>query len=232
MSNKIPCGGFKLDNNFLGMNENDELSLTGGSEGEGKPYQQLVTDGTGNTKWEDRLAYETVEFVEAIAEQSVEFDYFEEENSGEMLNFIDISSYTNLITDDTKVKVVFDGVEYFGKLTLYMDTEIGEDYFFGNGYLVDPGLPDTGESFCVNISVEGTEHARVRVYCNVPGNTHTFGLNIGKSDVHTISQKYIPAVTKLTMLSSTHNSTKKFEITVNDYGTISANEISTGDVPQ
>ncbi len=27
---KVPCGGFKLDENFLGMNENDELSLTGG----------------------------------------------------------------------------------------------------------------------------------------------------------------------------------------------------------
>ena len=53
---KVPCGGFKLDNNFLGMNENDELSLTGGSKG--KAYQYLVTDGEGNTKWEDRLAYE------------------------------------------------------------------------------------------------------------------------------------------------------------------------------
>lgn len=28
---KIPCGGFKLDENFLGMNENDELSLVGGA---------------------------------------------------------------------------------------------------------------------------------------------------------------------------------------------------------
>ena len=54
MSN-VPCGGFKLDENFLSMNENDELSLVGGS-GEGKAYQQLVTDGEGNTKWEDRLA--------------------------------------------------------------------------------------------------------------------------------------------------------------------------------
>ena len=53
---KVPCGGFKLDENFLGMNENDELSLVGGSEGEA--YQQLVTDGTGTAKWEDRLAYE------------------------------------------------------------------------------------------------------------------------------------------------------------------------------
>lgn len=53
---KVPCGGFKLDENFLGMNENDELSLTGG--GEGKAYQQVVTDGDGNVQWEDRLAYE------------------------------------------------------------------------------------------------------------------------------------------------------------------------------
>lgn len=58
---KVPCGGFKLDNNFLGMNENDELSLLGGSEG--KAYQQLVTDGDGNTKWEDRLAYDDSRLV-------------------------------------------------------------------------------------------------------------------------------------------------------------------------
>lgn len=58
---KVPCGGFKLDENFLSMNENDELSLTGkGSEG--KAYQYLVTDGDGNTKWEDRLAYEYTEW--------------------------------------------------------------------------------------------------------------------------------------------------------------------------
>lgn len=58
---KVPCGGFKLDENFLSMNENDELSLTGGG-GEGKAYQYLVTDGEGNTKWEDRLAYEYTEW--------------------------------------------------------------------------------------------------------------------------------------------------------------------------
>ena len=52
MSNKIPCGGFYLDN-MLNVNENGELSINGGT-----PYQQLVTDGEGNTKWEDRLAYE------------------------------------------------------------------------------------------------------------------------------------------------------------------------------
>ena len=58
---KVPCGGFKLDNNFLGMNENDELSLAGG--GEGKAYQQIVTDGEGTVKWEDRLAYDDSRIV-------------------------------------------------------------------------------------------------------------------------------------------------------------------------
>ncbi len=58
---KVPCGGFKLDNNFLGMNENDELSLTGGNDS--TPYQQLVTDSEGNVKWEDRAFYsETKEY--------------------------------------------------------------------------------------------------------------------------------------------------------------------------
>ena len=57
---KVPCGGFKLDENFLDINENDELSLVGG---EGKAYQYVVTDGNGNVKWEDRLAYsETIEW--------------------------------------------------------------------------------------------------------------------------------------------------------------------------
>ena len=56
MSNKIPCGGFYLDD-MLNVNDNGELSIKGGI-----PYQQLVTDGDGNTKWEDRLAYEYTEW--------------------------------------------------------------------------------------------------------------------------------------------------------------------------
>lgn len=65
---KVPCGGFKLDENFLGMNENDELSLTGGGEGsEGKAYQYIVTDGEGNVKWEDRLAYKGSRVAVSIA---------------------------------------------------------------------------------------------------------------------------------------------------------------------
>lgn len=48
MSNKIPCGGFYLDDT-LNVNESGELSIKGGT-----PYQQLVTDGEGSAKWEDK----------------------------------------------------------------------------------------------------------------------------------------------------------------------------------
>ena len=48
MSNKIPCGGFYLDDT-LNVNDNGELSIKGST-----PYQQLVTDGDGNAKWEDK----------------------------------------------------------------------------------------------------------------------------------------------------------------------------------
>ena len=44
---KIPCGGFKLDENFFGMNENDELSLAGGK---GEDYETLNRLG-GKVKW-------------------------------------------------------------------------------------------------------------------------------------------------------------------------------------
>ena len=52
MNNKIPCGGFYLSDT-LGVDENGKLGVNGG-----EPYKSLVTDGDGNVKWEDRLAYD------------------------------------------------------------------------------------------------------------------------------------------------------------------------------
>ena len=49
MSNKIPCGGFYLDD-MLNVNDSGKLSIKGGL-----PYQQLVTDGDGNTRWENKM---------------------------------------------------------------------------------------------------------------------------------------------------------------------------------
>lgn len=58
MNNKIPCGGFYLSDT-LGVDENGKLGINGG-----EPYKSLVTDGEGNVKWADRLAYEETEVKE------------------------------------------------------------------------------------------------------------------------------------------------------------------------
>ena len=68
MSNKIPCGGFYLDD-MLNVNDSGELSIKGGT-----PYQQLVTDGTGTAQWEDRLAYEYTEWKDFIFSLDVGFE--------------------------------------------------------------------------------------------------------------------------------------------------------------
>lgn len=52
MNKKIPCGGFYLSDT-LGVDENGKLGVNGG-----EPYKSFVTDGDGNVKWEDRLAYD------------------------------------------------------------------------------------------------------------------------------------------------------------------------------
>ena len=67
MSNKIPCGGFYLDD-MLNVNDNGELSIKGGT-----PYQQLVTDGDGNTKWEDK-PYFNVNVVDSYVDSLTGLD--------------------------------------------------------------------------------------------------------------------------------------------------------------
>ena len=57
MNKKIPCGGFYLSDT-LGVDENGKLGVNGG-----EPYKSLVTDGEGNVKWEDRLAYDDSKVV-------------------------------------------------------------------------------------------------------------------------------------------------------------------------
>ena len=71
MSNKIPCGGFYLDDT-LNVNESGELSIKGGT-----PYQQLVTDADGNAKWEDK-PYFKVNVIGGSSD-SVELDATKEE---------------------------------------------------------------------------------------------------------------------------------------------------------
>lgn len=67
MSNKIPCGGFYLDD-MLSVDENGKLGVNGG-----EPFKQLVTDGSGEAKWEDRLAYVATEEQVIFSQEDIAF---------------------------------------------------------------------------------------------------------------------------------------------------------------
>ena len=208
MSNKIPCGGFYLDD-MLNVNNNGELSINGGT-----PYQQLVTDGDGKTKWEDRLAYESSRIV-VDTPIDASFAYITDEIPDEKMqqgepctvSFNKGSSNSTIISSlvpntvysaDGVIFILMDNVEYDGVV-----------------------WPKRGVYFSYN--------AEYDVYVTrISFDASTKIVWDGKvENVKTIDPKYIPSeLNEIILPSSTSGSTKKFKITVNDNGAISATEIT------
>lgn len=123
MSNKVPCGGFYLDD-MLNVNNNGELSINGGT-----PYQQLVTDGEGTAKWEDRLAYETEPVLtEILPEQS--FTGTEMELTGGSKPIVG-QTYT-VKFDNTEYECIcvdLDGTPAIGNAAIWeFDSDTGEPF--------------------------------------------------------------------------------------------------------
>lgn len=215
---KVPCGGFKLDENFLGMNENDELSLSGG--GEGKAYQYVVTDGEGGVKWEDRLAYDDSRAV-------VDFG-----NSAQLVKVSDeVPSWASV---DMPIKYwTSDGDN---------GTENPEDYFdFGYGsFLASVGVFFiTTNNFEASINGITIVFPKKGVYFTAPSDFYLSGIASAESDTpeitwdgnveftKTIDPKFIPSeLNEIVLPSSTSGSSKKFKITVDDSGAISATEVT------
>ena len=208
MSNKIPCGGFYLDN-MLNVNNNGELSINGGT-----PYQQLVTDGEGNTKWEDRLAYESSRIV-VDTPDDISFVYITDEIPDEKMQqgepctvFLNrgpshsdnISSRVpdTIYSADGVIFILMDNVEYDGvvwpKRGVYFSYSAEYDAYV------------TRISFDVSTKIVWD----------------------GKvENVKTVDPKYIPSeLNEIILPSSTSGSTKKFKITVNDNGAIPATEVT------
>ena len=216
MSNKIPCGGFYLDD-MLNVNESGELSIKGGT-----PYQQLVTDGNGNTKWEDRLAYDDSKLV---VESGKGFQYVKVSD--------EVPSWASV---DSPIKLwLSTGYDITGNPGDYVDSGNGS-FLFAQGFaafiLTDNTLISAGH-YNALFPKKGV------YFASVPDNFYTTGIasadsatpeitwdgNVGM--LKTIDPKYIPSeLNEIIVPSSTPSSTKKFKITVNDTGTISATAVT------
>ena len=211
MSNKIPCGGFYLDD-MLNVNDNGELSINGGT-----PYQQLVTDGDGNTKWEDRLAYDDSKLVvdngrgAKIVKVSDEVPswatlgapikyWLSDGDNGTLISeeCLDLGNGSFTVGEYAFI-IATDNV----KFDSFVFPEKGVYFMFLQNVLYTTGIA-SADSDTPEITWDG---------------------NFGT--LKTIDPKYIPSeLNEIILPSSTSGSTKKFKIAVNDTGTISATEIT------
>ena len=210
MNNKIPCGGFYLSDT-LGVDENGKLGVNGG-----EPYKSLVTDGSGNTKWEDRLAYDDSKLVI---------------DDGDGVQLVKVADEVpSWATVDVPIKVwVSNG---------YNGTENPESYTdLGNGSFM---LEEATAAFITtdNFEFNGLVFPEKGVYFSLEGGLYATGISSADSDtpeitwdgnvgtLKTIDPKYIPSeLNEVILPSSTSGSSKKFKITVDDSGAISATEV-------
>lgn len=175
MSNKIPCGGFYLDD-MLSVDENGKLGVNGG-----EPFKQLVTDGSGEAKWEDRLAYVATEEQVIFSQEDIAFT---EKNGQYGAGPLDMPE---TISVGEKVRVDFDGETY--DCIAYNDPlDSRHTVHIGNGFII--GLPyDTGEPFVI---LNPTGPTEIMIVTNLTKLSHTVSISRVVETVHTIPQKFLP----------------------------------------
>lgn len=142
----------------------------GGLPSGGTPYQQLVTDGNGNTQWEDRLAYETEPVLtEILPEQNFTGTSME------------LTGRSKLSSGQT-YKVKFDDTEY-ECICVDLDgsSAIGNLSIFGMG-------SDTGEPFLLKSRGE-----RFSIYVSDGTSTHTHTVSVSgfASTIKKIDDKFL-----------------------------------------
>ena len=133
------------------------------------PYQQLVTDGSGNTQWEDRLAYSFEGNVTLCQKTSLKFL---SEISGAYM--YKLPSAIGLLEIGKQYTVVFDETEYL--LVAQYEYAIGNLSIMGAG-------EDTGEPFLISLA-EGIVHTKT-------SGEHTVQITTTGTIYHKIPFEYV-----------------------------------------
>lgn len=147
----------------------------GGLPSGGEPYQQLVTDGKGNAKWENRLAYSSFTERELMPEQTVAFSASE---GGAYMADAPVSFN---LDEGLEYKVTFDGQQYDCVCAIYSQSMP----YIGNISGLDGN--DTGEPFLFLFTGE------TYVWLSYDTNaSHTIAVSGQAENVTQINPKYLP----------------------------------------
>ena len=185
----------------------------------GEPYKSLVTDGDGNVKWGDRLAYDDSRVVVDMNSNSRWVRVFDEvpafvfddvefikiwRSNGEIISQTRLAHFSDeiLVTQDGVVITLSDNAVITGTTSTFPKKGV---YFASNN-----GVYVTG--------IAGADRADP----DTPEITWDGNIEFPK----TIDPKYIPSeLNEVILPSSTSGSSKKFKITIDDSGTITATEV-------
>ena len=122
------------------------------------------------------------------------------------------------ITKGQTYTVKWDGTEYE-----CVGTDMGQNMVLGNQSIAGE-YADTGEPF---LYLYNLSKSIGQLITSDTSASHTISVKTSKEIVTPMAEEFLPTgIKELIMSSSTTDSTKKFKITVNDSGTISATEVT------
>lgn len=190
----------------------------------GTPYQQLVTDGDGNARWEDKPFYDARKEITLTFNPDDTYEVY----AGMLYRISDTPiGFDEILSSKTSLFIKSSGKTIDGIVTEENVTS-GEGYYTA---LIQSSNGDTAQFMSVYAAqTEENFGADVPVGLYVAYNS-TKGIYVSQithaaSEVHPLDKKFIPVMDSVILNSSTSDSTKKFRITVDDTGTISATEVT------
>ena len=148
---------------------------------------------------------------------------------------------TTVLMEEQEVAFEDDKNIYYGHVADPFDIVIGQTYtvnWDGTEYeCAGSAYNEKNFSFIGNLSISGVGNNTGEPFLYVPAGSgfntpdtsasHTISVKTTVETVTPMAMEFLPSeVDELIMNSSTTNSTKKFKITVNDSGTISATEVT------
>lgn len=154
----------------------------------GTPYQQLVTDGKGGAKWEDRLAYITdPTMTELISENTIRMTV---QPDGRYLGKLPTPV---ILSEGTTYIVKLDGVEYESVCKVFN----GAVAYIGNLAItgVEADVDNTGEPYCYAGPISGAKDA-YRFYTTT-GEQHTFSLSANVGTVVPLDKKFATSIVRV-----------------------------------
>ncbi len=197
MSFKIPCGGFKLDEKSFSLDDNGVLSIP-------KPLTyDYMPEGYPS---------KDIEYVTLMEEQEVAFF----ERSGLMGA---VSPVILDVKSGDKLTIIWDGVSYDVTVKAPEGAPSGA-IVFGNLGLINIG--DTEDyPFVYDMF-----NSKAKWITADTAATHTIKVMRQQVTITPMSTDFMPVVDEVIISSSTADSTKKFKITVDDSGNLSATEVT------